>query len=261
MAWQSTAWGRITAGTRFEELVDRMWWSQSAANAAQAQAKFLEASERRWVYAADVAGAESETGELFRRGRAGRLRAVEHRAGYQLLARQNVAVPHLLLRRRHRYRLGSPNYNSLPVNRPRCPVHTYNRDGFMRFDGNYGNAPNYEPNTFGGPVEDHRFKELPLKISGDADRYNPREGSDDYCQVGNLFRLMSKEEQLRLFANTARAMAGGAGRNRAVVGSALRKGRSRLRKWFGEATGSQTGPTSRCCLALHARPAGDSAGI
>jgi len=108
----------------------------------------------------------------------------------------------------HRYRLGSPNYNSLPVNRPRCPVHTYNRDGFMRFDGNYGDAPNYEPNTFGGPVEDRRFKEPPLKISGDADRYDPREGSDDYTQVGNLFRLMSKEEQLRLYANTARAMAG-----------------------------------------------------
>ncbi len=106
-----------------------------------------------------------------------------------------------------RYRLGSPNYNSLPVNRPRCPVHTYNRDGFMRFDGNYGDAANYEPNTFGGPVEDPRFKEPPFKISGDADRYDHREGNDDYTQVSNLFRLMSKEEQQRLFANTARSMA------------------------------------------------------
>ena len=108
----------------------------------------------------------------------------------------------------HRYRLGSPNYMALPVNRPRCPVHTYNRDGFMRFDGNYGSAVNYEPNTFGGPVEDRRFKEPPLKISGDADRYDPREGSDDYTQAGNLFRQMSKVEKERLFANTARAMVG-----------------------------------------------------
>jgi catalase len=108
----------------------------------------------------------------------------------------------------HRYRLGSPNYTSLPVNRPRCPVHTYNRDGFMRFDGNYGDSPNYEPNTFGGPVEDHGFKEPPLKISGNADRYDPREGSDDYTQVSDLFRLMSKAENERLFANTARAMVG-----------------------------------------------------
>jgi catalase len=108
----------------------------------------------------------------------------------------------------HRYRLGSPNYQTLPVNRPRCPVHTYNRDGFMRFDGNYGDAPNYEPNSFGGPVEDPRFKEPPLKISGDADRYDHREGNDDYTQTGNLFRLMSKEERQRLYANTARSMAG-----------------------------------------------------
>jgi catalase len=108
----------------------------------------------------------------------------------------------------HRYRLGSPNYMALPVNRPRCPVHTYNRDGFMRFDGNYGGAVNYEPNTFGGPVEDPRFKEPPLKISGDADRYDPHEGSDDYTQAGNLFRQMSNAEKERLFANTARAMKG-----------------------------------------------------
>jgi catalase len=87
-------------------------------------------------------------------------------------------------------------------------VHNYNRDVFIRFDDNYGGAFNYEPNTFGGPVEDHRFKEPPLKISGDADRYDPREGSDDYTQVGNLFRLMSKDEKQRLFANTARAMVG-----------------------------------------------------
>jgi catalase len=108
----------------------------------------------------------------------------------------------------HRYRLGSPNYMALPVNRPRCPVHTYNRDGFMRFDGNYGGAVNYEPNTFGGPVEDPRFKEPPLKISGDADRYDPHEGRDDYTQAGNLFRQMSNAEKERLFANTARAMKG-----------------------------------------------------
>jgi catalase len=108
----------------------------------------------------------------------------------------------------HRYRLGSPNYADLPVNRPRAQVHTYHRDGTMRFDGNYGDAVNYEPNSFGGPVEDPRFKEPPLKISGDADRYNHREGNDDYTQPGKLFRLMTPEQKEALFANTAAAMAG-----------------------------------------------------
>jgi catalase len=49
----------------------------------------------------------------------------------------------------HRYRLGV-NYDSLPVNKPQCPYHTYNKDGAMRFDGNEGSAVNYEPNSFGG---------------------------------------------------------------------------------------------------------------
>jgi catalase len=42
-------------------------------------------------------------------------------------------------------------------------------------------------------VEDPRFKEPPLKISGDADRYDHRIGNDDYTQAGNLFRLMSPD--------------------------------------------------------------------
>ncbi|MEX2200958.1 MAG: catalase, partial [Dongiaceae bacterium] len=107
----------------------------------------------------------------------------------------------------HRYRLGV-NHDSLPVNKPRCPVHIYHRDGAMRFDGNEGGAVNYEPNSFGGPVEDPRFKEPPLKISGDADRYNHREGNDDYTQPGNLFRLMSKAQQAVLMDNIARTMQG-----------------------------------------------------
>jgi catalase len=60
----------------------------------------------------------------------------------------------------HRYRLGV-NFEGLQVNRPKCPMHTYNRDGFMRFDKNCGEAPNYEPNSFSGPVEDPRYRELP----------------------------------------------------------------------------------------------------
>lgn len=107
----------------------------------------------------------------------------------------------------HRYRIGV-NYAALPVNKPRCPVHTYHRDGHMRFDGNDGGAPNYQPNSFGGPVDDARYKEPPLKISGDADRYDHRAGNDDYTQAGNLYRLMSREERERLIGNIVAAMTG-----------------------------------------------------
>lgn len=106
-----------------------------------------------------------------------------------------------------RYRLGA-NHEHLPVNRPRCPVHNYYRDGAMRFDGNGGSSVNYEPNSFGGPVQVPEAKEPPLRLTGDADRYDHREGNDDYTQAGNLFRLMTADEQSRLFANIAAAMQG-----------------------------------------------------
>jgi catalase len=107
----------------------------------------------------------------------------------------------------HRYRIGV-NYNSLPVNRPKAPVNSYNRDGSMRFDGTSGRGPNYEPNSFGGPAGDITLKEPPLRISGDADRYDHRAGNEDYSQAGDLFRLMNKDEQARLVDNIARSMNG-----------------------------------------------------
>ncbi len=77
----------------------------------------------------------------------------------------------------------------------------------MRFDGNPA-AINYEPNSMGGPEEDAEFKEPPLKITGDADRYDHREGNDDYTQAGNLYRLMPDDERDRLHRAIAGSMQG-----------------------------------------------------
>ena len=109
----------------------------------------------------------------------------------------------------HRYRLGT-HYEHLPTNAAKCPVHTYNKDGAMNFFGQQSGSLDayYEPNSFGGAKEDHRFREPPLKISGDADRYNHRDGNDDYKQPGDLFRLMTAEQQGRLMDNIAEAMQG-----------------------------------------------------
>ena len=108
----------------------------------------------------------------------------------------------------HRYRIGV-NYDSLPVNKPQCPqcpVHTYNRDGAMRFDGNYGSSPNYEPNSFNGPIEDPTYRERPRTVSGSVDRHNHRVDADYYTQPGNLFRLMSLAERERLIGNIVASM-------------------------------------------------------
>ena len=66
----------------------------------------------------------------------------------------------------------------------------------------------YEPNSFGGPVEDKAFAEPPLPLAGDADRYDHRDGNDDYSQAGDLFRLMNPDQQDQLFGNIAAAMQG-----------------------------------------------------
>ena len=109
----------------------------------------------------------------------------------------------------HRYRLGT-HYEALPVNAPKCPVHHYHKDGSMRFfEPQTGNVDAYyEPNSFGGAQQAPEYKEPPLKISGDADHYDHREGNDDYTQAGNLFRLFDDGQKKRLCANIAEAMQG-----------------------------------------------------
>ena len=110
----------------------------------------------------------------------------------------------------HRYRLGT-HYETIPVNQPKCPFHHYHRDGQMNVYGGIrtGNPDAYyEPNSFGGPVEAPAAKEPPLRLSGDADRYDHRVGNDDYSQPRALFELFDPAQRERLFSNIAAAMGG-----------------------------------------------------
>jgi catalase len=104
----------------------------------------------------------------------------------------------------HRYRLGG-NYQSLPVNMPKCPFATYNRDGTMALGDNGGNSPNYEPNSFGGPKQNPRYTERKVELdSAVVGRWDHREHDGDYyTQAGNLFRLLPADAQQRLFGNIA----------------------------------------------------------
>ncbi|CAB3748572.1 catalase [Paraburkholderia humisilvae] len=106
-----------------------------------------------------------------------------------------------------RYRLGA-NYYQIPVNAPKCPVHSYHRDGMMRVDGNRGGTASYEPNTVGEWQEQPDFREPPLSIEGAADHWNHRVDDDYFSQPGALFRKMSPAQQQVLFDNTARALQG-----------------------------------------------------
>ena len=61
-----------------------------------------------------------------------------------------------------RYRLGV-NHQHIPVNAPRCPVHSYHRDGAMRVDGNFGSTLGYEPNNEGQWAEQPDFRRTSIE--------------------------------------------------------------------------------------------------
>src|SRR5690606_34398235 len=109
-----------------------------------------------------------------------------------------------------RYRLGV-NHHQIPVNQPRAAklVNTYHRDGAMRVDGNQGSVPGIEPNNFGRWSEQPQYADPAQAIGAVADRFNFREDDANYFeQPGDLFRLMTPDEQQRLFENTARNIQG-----------------------------------------------------
>lgn len=108
----------------------------------------------------------------------------------------------------HRYRIGA-NFESLPVNQPRCPVHNHHRDGAMALGDNGGSQANYQPNSFSGSTDNRSLIEPPLQIDGDMYAYNHRDSdSDYYSQPGDLYRLLSPQEQDRLTSNAAQSMQG-----------------------------------------------------
>lgn len=103
----------------------------------------------------------------------------------------------------HRHRLGT-NYQSIPVN---CPFASktanYQRDGAMTVDGNQGGAPNYFPNSFGGPEPTPSAEWHVDTATGDVTRHETG-NEDNFSQCGDLFRrVLTAAEKERLTDNIA----------------------------------------------------------
>jgi len=112
----------------------------------------------------------------------------------------------------HRHRLGS-NYMQLPIN---CPfqskrnVQCYQRDGPQCVTDNGGNAPNYYPNSFNGPVDGLRttdrnygrhVQQSTFQVSGDVKRWNSAD-DDNFTQVGIFWnKVLNDDERVRLAEN------------------------------------------------------------
>ncbi len=105
----------------------------------------------------------------------------------------------------HRYRIGS-NYNELPVNRPKAPVHSYAKDGHLRHGFSVPPQPVYAPNSLGGPQADaaRAAEGQGWQADGDLVRaaYTLRRDDDDFGQAGTLVRDVFTDEQKARFVDT-----------------------------------------------------------
>ena len=104
----------------------------------------------------------------------------------------------------HLHRLGV-NHHQIPVNKPRCPVMHYMRDGHLATAEAYGSAPNYWPNTReGAPEPEPKFKDPAWKLGQTiVDRYDSTEDHDDFTQAGNLYRMFDEGHRDRLTTRIA----------------------------------------------------------
>jgi len=95
-----------------------------------------------------------------------------------------------------RHRIG-PNFTQIPINCPYAArVATLNRDGPMRYDGNHGAEPAYEPTSIeGGPKEAPNAKLQEYPINGIVGRHKFKHPNDDFEQPGTLYRKVMNDEE------------------------------------------------------------------
>ncbi len=95
-------------------------------------------------------------------------------------------------------RLGGANFHELPVNRPKCPMANFQRDGVRRMDIPKGQVA-YEPNSIApeGPREHPQrgFASVRALDAGDRVRERSDTFADHYSQPRLFYRSMSEPEQ------------------------------------------------------------------
>ena len=103
----------------------------------------------------------------------------------------------------HRWRLGA-NSHMIPVNAPKCPFHTGQRDGMSAVNGNGGNMPNYFPTTLAPVTTDPKFNMPEIDIAATIARHERPAEDVDYIQAGELFsRVMNDEAKANTVSNIA----------------------------------------------------------
>lgn len=97
-------------------------------------------------------------------------------------------------------RLGGPNFNEIPINRPVCPFHNNQRDGFMRQTINPGQV-SYQPNSIGNNKPEQAkasmggFVSHMERISASKVRERSESFFDHFTQASMFFQSQSESEQ------------------------------------------------------------------
>jgi catalase len=110
-----------------------------------------------------------------------------------------------------RYRVGT-NYNQLPVNAPKSPVHNYSQDGSARHSFNSASTPVYAPNSVGGPAADAQAAGAgSWESDGELVRAAATLHSEDsdFGQAGTLYREVYDDAAKARFLETITGAVGG----------------------------------------------------
>lgn len=99
-------------------------------------------------------------------------------------------------------RLGGPNFEEIPINRPLAPVHNYQQDGHMR-QRVLATRANYHPNSIEGgcPVlasMRQGFTHSPVPVSGAKIRERSPSFSDHFSQAALFHDSLTDAEKLHL---------------------------------------------------------------
>ncbi len=100
-------------------------------------------------------------------------------------------------------RLGGPNFAEIPINRPKCPVMNFQRDGHMQVGVPTGRV-NYSPSSLASqvPREDPKrgYTSFAERQEGDKLRVRPASFADHYSQARQFFYSLSEPEQNHIIA-------------------------------------------------------------
>lgn len=98
------------------------------------------------------------------------------------------------------HRLGSKNYDDLPINRPVCPFHNNQRKGYMRYkidvdETSYHNNSLENNTPYTTPPEDGGYQHYPQKVEGEVTRERSPKLDDYYTQPRIFWNSLSRIEK------------------------------------------------------------------